>query len=68
MARVDRNRLDYIMGIDYLRSELLGMHLVRERIASTDVRITANGDQVSNGGRIRGSKYSMKYNHLLLFE
>ena len=53
MARVDRNRLDYIMGIDYLRSELLGMHLVRERIASTDVRITANGDQVSNGGRIR---------------
>lgn len=49
MARVDRNRLDYIMGIDYLRSELLGMHLVRERIASTDVRITANGDQVSHG-------------------
>ena len=67
MARVDRNRLDYIMGIDYLRSELLGMHLVRERIASTDVRITANGDQVSNGSRIRGSKYSMN-NHLLLFE
>ena len=46
MAKVDRNRLDYIMGIDYLRSELLGLHLVRERIASTDVRITANGDQV----------------------
>ena len=48
MAKVDRNRLDYIMGIDYLRSELLGMHLVRERIASTDVKITANGDQVIN--------------------
>ena len=67
MARVDRNRLDYIMGIDYLRSELLGMHLVRERIASTDVRITANGDQVSNYGRIWKSKYN-KNNHLILFE
>ena len=47
MAKVDRNRLDYIMGIDYLRSELLGMHLVRERVASTDVKIMANGDQVT---------------------
>ena len=47
MARVDRNKLDYIMGIDYLRSELLGLHFVRERIASTDFKITANGDQVS---------------------
>lgn len=48
MARVDRNKLDYIMGIEYLRAELLGLHLVRERIASTDIRITANGDQVFN--------------------
>ena len=48
MARVDRNKLDYIMGIEYLRAELLGLHLVRERIASTDIRITANGDQVWN--------------------
>ena len=47
MARVDRNKLDYIMGIDYLRSELLGLHFVRERIASTDFKITANGDQVN---------------------
>ena len=46
MARVDRNKLDYIMGIEYLRAELLGLHLVRERIASTDIKITANGDQV----------------------
>ena len=61
MARVDRNRLDYIMGIDYLRSELLGMHLVRERIASTDVRITANGDQVSNCGRIRSKITFLEY-------
>ena len=67
MARVDRSRLDYIMGIDYLRSELLGMHLVRERIASTDVRITANGDQVSHGGRIRESKYSKNHDYGPLF-
>ena len=47
MARVDRNRLDYILGIDYLRAELLGLHFVRERIASTDIEITRNGDQVN---------------------
>ena len=46
MARVDRNKLDHILGIDYLRAELLGLHFVRERIASTDYKITANGDQV----------------------
>ena len=54
MARVDRNRLDYILGIDYLRAELLGLHFVRERIASTDIAITRNGDQVI-------SSYILKY-------
>ena len=49
MAKVDRNKLDYRMGIDYLRAELLGLHFVRERIASTDIKITANGDQVKVG-------------------
>ena len=47
MARVDRKMLDYLLGINYLRAELLGLHYVRERIVSTDHKITANGDQVS---------------------
>merc|ERR1739844_449835 len=63
MARVDRNRLDYILGIDYLRAELLGLHFVRERIASTDIEITRNGDQVISSHFL---KYFIWYYYLSL--
>ena len=47
MEAVDQERLDYIIGNDYLRAEMLGLHFVRERIVSTDYKIEADGDQVS---------------------
>ena len=47
MAKVDRQTLEYRLGTDYLRKELLGLHFVRERITSNDHKITMNGDQVS---------------------
>ena len=43
-ARVDRDRLDFVLGNDYLRAEMLGLHFVRERLVSTDVRLRAGGD------------------------
>merc|ERR1711976_381370 len=42
--KVDRARLDFIIGDDYLRSEMLGLHFVRERITSNDFKIQATGD------------------------
>ena len=45
MANVDQNRLDFILGNDYLRAEMLGLHLVRERVISTDYKIKAGGDK-----------------------
>ena len=47
MEKVDQERLDYIIGNDYLRAEMLGLHFVRERIVSTDFKIQATGDVVS---------------------
>lgn len=44
--KVDRERLDFIIGNDYLRAEMLGLHFVRERLVSTDFKIRANGDEV----------------------
>ena len=47
MENVDRNRLDFIMGNDNLRAEMLGLHFVRERVISTDYKIKRSGDNVS---------------------
>ena len=47
MQRVDQERLDYILGDNYLRTEFMGLHFARERILSNDFKITANGDNVS---------------------
>ena len=46
MEKVDQERLDFIIGNDYLRAEMLGLHFVRERIVSTDYKIQNTGDQV----------------------
>ena len=46
MDQVDQERLDFIIGHDYLRAELLGLHFIRERIVSTDYKIRAGGDMV----------------------
>jgi len=43
--KVDRNRLNYILGHQNLRSELFGLHFVRERLSSLDNRLTAAGEQ-----------------------
>jgi len=45
---------DYILGSDFLRAEMLGLHFVRERIISTDYKIVSGGDLVrlSSGGRV----------------
>ena len=45
LEKVDKNRLDFIMGNDYLRAEMLGLHFVRERIISTDYKIKESGDK-----------------------
>jgi len=44
--KLDRRRLDYILGHQKLRNELFGLHFVRERIDSTDKRLLAVGEQV----------------------
>jgi len=44
MERVDQQRLDYIPGDSYLRTEMFGLHLTRERITSTQYKITASND------------------------
>lgn len=46
LENVDQERLDYIIGNDYLRAEMLGLHFIRERVVSTDYKIQASGDQV----------------------
>ena len=46
MERVDQQRLDYILGDSYLRTEMFGLHLTRERITSTQYKITASNDAV----------------------
>ena len=43
--RVDDERLQFILGNDYLRAEMLGLHFVRERIVSTDPKIRGDGDR-----------------------
>ena len=70
MAKVDRNRLDHILGIDYLRKEFFGLHFVQERIQSTDHKITANGDQVSTSIKSNGQIaviLVLKINYSILF-
>ena len=47
LEKVDKERLDFIIGNDYLRAEMLGLHFVRDRIISTDHKIEASNDQVS---------------------
>ena len=44
--KVDKERLDFIIGNDYLRAEMLGLHFVRERITSTDRKIQGSEDMV----------------------
>ena len=46
--KVDQERLNFIIGHDYLRAEMLGLHFVRERVTSADYKIQASGDQVIN--------------------
>lgn len=45
LENVDQERLDFILGNDYLRAEMLGLHFVRERIVSTEYKIQAHADQ-----------------------
>jgi len=42
--KLDRRKLDYILGHQKLRNELFGLHFTRERIDSTDKRLLANGE------------------------
>lgn len=44
--KVDRNKLDYILGHQNLRNEVFGLHFVRERLGSTDLRLRASGEQM----------------------
>ena len=44
--KLDRRKLDYILGHQKLRNELFGLHFTRERIDSTDKRLLANGELV----------------------
>ena len=45
MRKVDRNRLNYILGHQHLRNEVFGLHFVRERLGSHDLRLRAAGEQ-----------------------
>merc|ERR1712088_250295 len=45
MRKVDRNRLNYILGHQHLRSEVFGLHFVRERISSNDKRIWTDHEE-----------------------
>ena len=45
MRKVDRNRLNYILGHQHLRNEVFGLHFVRERISSNDKRIWTDHEE-----------------------
>ena len=45
LKKVDRSRLDYILGHQQLRNEMFGLHFVRERISSNDKRISTNHEE-----------------------
>ena len=59
--KLDRRRLDYILGHQKLRNELFGLHFVRERIDSTDKRLLAVGEQVSKPPVIEQISFSWKF-------
>jgi len=42
--KVDRNKLNYILGHQTLRSEIFGLHFVRERLSSLDLRLRGSGE------------------------
>uniref|UniRef100_A0A0K2UEZ8 Fasciclin1like [Megachile rotundata] n=1 Tax=Lepeophtheirus salmonis TaxID=72036 RepID=A0A0K2UEZ8_LEPSM len=44
MDRIEGDKLNYILGTDYLRAEWFGLHFVRERLSSTDTRLRAMGE------------------------
>ena len=46
IERADQARLDHVLGSDYLRAEMLGLHFVRDKIISSDYKIRVGGDQV----------------------
>ena len=46
IERADKARLDHVLGSDYLRAEMLGLHFVRDKIISSDYKIRVGGDQV----------------------
>ena len=46
MMKVDREKLDYILSHQHLRNEIYGLHFVRERLGSHDLRLRATGEQV----------------------
>ena len=46
MRRVDRERLDYILAHQHLRNEIYGLHFVRERLGSHDLRLRATGEKM----------------------
>ena len=54
LERADKARLDHVLGSDYLRAEMLGLHFVRDKIISSDYKIRVGGDQV-------GSIYDITY-------
>jgi len=45
MMKVDREKLDYILSHQHLRNEIYGLHFVRERLGSHDLRLRATGEQ-----------------------
>ena len=46
LENVDTERLDFLLGNDYLRAEMLGLHFIRDRVVSTDFKIREGGDKV----------------------
>jgi len=44
--KVDRNRLNYILGHQNLRNEIFGLHFVRERLGSHDLKLRATGEEM----------------------
>ena len=46
MRRVDRERLDYILAHQHLRNEIYGLHFVRERLGSHDLRLRESGEKM----------------------
>ena len=44
--KVDRERLNYILGHQHLRNEIFGLHFVRERLSSNDIRLKGTGEEV----------------------